>query len=59
MIWDIIVILLAIYNAIMIPFEFSFSPSYIGTVAYAVADYLIDFLFFLDLVVNFRTTYVD
>lgn len=57
--WDLIVIILAIYNAIMIPFEFAFSPEYLESTGYQVADYFIDFLFFLDVVINFRTTYVN
>lgn len=57
--WDLIVIILAIYNAIMIPFEFAFTPDYITTVYYEIADYMIDILFFLDVIINFRTTYVN
>ena len=57
--WDLLVIVLAIYNAIMIPFEFAFSPDYLETTGYQFADYFIDFLFFFDVVINFRTTYVN
>lgn len=27
--WDLFVIFLALYNAVMIPFEFAFSPDYL------------------------------
>jgi hypothetical protein len=53
------VIFLALYNAIMIPFEFAFEPYYLDYTVYQVFDYVIDVLFAFDIVINIRTTYVN
>jgi len=57
--WDIIVIILSIWNSIEIPFEFAFPESFEGATTINAIDKVIDALFVFDILVNFRTMYVD
>ena len=54
--WDLFIMLLAIYNCVSIPFNAAFTPD--ANVVYLVFDSAIDFLFAVDIVVNFRTSFV-
>jgi competence protein ComGF len=54
--WDLFIMLLAIYNCISIPFNAAFAPE--ANVYYDIFDICTDFLFFLDIIINFRTSYV-
>ena len=56
--WDLIVIFLALYNCVSIPFEVAFG-NISDHIALAIFEYVIDVLFFLDVVFNFRTTYIN
>lgn len=56
--WEILVLLLAIWNGFSIPYNVAFygtDEDYKWTIFNAI----LDFLFFLDVIVNFRTTYID
>ena len=57
--WDIFIILLTIYNCFMVPLEFSFSKYFDKITALTAIDYCIDICFALDILVNFRTVYID
>jgi hypothetical protein len=57
--WEIIVILLAIYNSFSIPIEIAFAPPLFEHPSFFVFNTLIDLVFLADIVVNFRTTYYD
>ena len=57
--WDLLIIFLALYNAILLPLEFAFSPDFLESIYYVVLEYIFDFLFFMDIVVTFWTTYVN
>ena len=56
-IWDLIIIVLSVYNAILIPYEFSYSLE--ENTLWIVFDYMIDSLFWIDILINFRTIYKD
>ncbi len=56
--WDLIVILLALYNCVSIPFEVAFG-NISDHISLAIFEYCIDVLFFLDVIFNFRTTYIN
>lgn len=56
--WDLVVMILAIYNCFTIPLEVAFEPPSMETVGFEALNWIIDTLFFLDLVINFRTTYI-
>lgn len=55
--WDLIVMILAVYNCVMIPFSVAFEPD--ATLGFTIWERIVDILFALDLFVNFRTTYVN
>ena len=57
--WDLCVILFTLYNCVSIPYEVGFEGGFSDNVAIVVLDYFIDFLFGLDIIFNFRTTYVN
>ena len=57
--WDMVVIVLSIWNSISIPFEFAFPESMEGNSSFTVIDYIIDFLFAFDILINFRSIYYD
>ena len=59
MYWDLLIIALALYNCVSIPFEVAFRTSFTNHWSLKVINYIIDFLFFFDIVVNFRTTYIN
>lgn len=54
--WDLFIMLLAIYNCISIPFNAAFSPTY--NIYYTIFESMIDVLFGLDVIINFRTSFV-
>ena len=63
-VWDMFVIVLVLINCYMTPLELCFRSfqEYVetpGGIAFRVADHIIDFFFFVDIVINFRTTYFD
>lgn len=49
--------LLAFWNCISIPFDVAFEPE--DNAVYVVVEYVIDICFFLDILVAFRTTYIN
>ena len=57
--WDLIVIFFALYNCVSIPYEVAFESGISNHITITIFDYIIDFCFFLDIVFNFRTTYVN
>jgi hypothetical protein len=58
--WDVGIIVLAIFNTITIPVAVAFEPEWASSDVYMGFDLLFNFIYMLDIVVNFRTTfYVD
>lgn len=57
--WDLLIIILALYNCVSIPYEVGYESKFTDNIGLTVFEYFIDVLFFIDIVVNFRTTYVD
>ena len=61
-VWEKIIIVLAIYNAFMIPFQLFFKEygleSFSGNTV-AFIDAVIDLIFIIDIIINFRTTFLD
>jgi len=45
--------LLAVYNTILIPIEVSFDPKFLESKLFFYCDSVIDFLFFIDILINF------
>ena len=57
--WDIFVIILSIWNAIQIPMAFAYPEAFENRAVYTYSDYIIDFCFIFDIIVNFRSCYID
>ena len=57
--WDIFVMILAIYNSFTIPIQFAFHLHSMDHPVYVLVDTFINVIFILDMLVNFRTTYID
>lgn len=56
--WDLFVIILAIWNSFTLPIEISFTSfMFFRSIGVKVFNYMIDFIFFFDILINFRTTY--
>ena len=60
--WDYVVMICAVYNCIYLPYEQAFlgtntCPTSEDMEFVDLLNYFIDFLFFIDIVLNFRTTY--
>lgn len=49
----------ALFNCCFVPIQVSFAPEALNTTGFYVANYFIDFFFLLDILVNFRTVYID
>lgn len=59
--WDLVVIILVVYNALKIPLDVSF-PAFEKIdkkIAVEIVEDCIDFTFLLDIIISFRTTYVS
>ena len=57
--WDIYIIIAAIYNTITIPLDIAFNPVLLKSLGISILESFIDLSFFIDLFVNFRTTYIS
>ena len=57
--WDLLVILLSIYNAIVTPQQFALTQTYDDSRAIAIIDTIIDVIFVVDILIMFRTNYRD
>ena len=57
--WDILIIACAAYNSFLIPFDVSFQPLTQKTRLFIVIDFIIDFLFFADIIVTFRSVFIN
>ena len=57
--WDILIILLALYNSITIPINIAFDPESLNSVGIAIFESFIDLIFFIDIMINFRTSYIS
>lgn len=57
--WDMFVIILAVWNCITIPIDIAFHNDIFTSVGFILFDIVVDLLFLLDIVVNFRTTFYD
>jgi hypothetical protein len=57
--WDFLIIALSIYQAIVIPFNLSFTPDEVNSPFFKTCDSIIDIIFMVDIVFRFRTSYID
>ena len=57
--WDWIILLLTIYTSLFVPYNVAFKSKTMDDVPLLVIDSVVDVIFFLDIVLNFHTTYVS
>lgn len=57
--WDLFVIVLATYNCFQIPLEVAFDPPELRESYLRFLTYFIDTIFVVDILIAFRTTYID
>lgn len=55
--WDTVSVFLIFFNVLMVPYAVAFNAS--NGLAWRIIDASIDIFFFLDIVLNFRTSFVD
>lgn len=56
--WDLVIIILAVYNCIAIPLNLTFAKGF-SNIGVTVLERIIDVFFIADIILNFRTTYVN
>jgi hypothetical protein len=57
--FEIFVIILAIYNCFGIPLEICLQPEIMESQAFTILNSVIDFIFAIDIYIQFKTTYYD
>lgn len=57
--WDISIIVFAIYNSVMTPFNIAFQNDFGENIDSHVIDWIINFIFLIDIFINFRTTFMN
>jgi hypothetical protein len=57
--WDLFIIVLALYNCISIPLNVAFPSDKETEIGIQIFERIVDCLFAVDIVVTFRTTYVN
>eukprot|EP00794_Sanderia_malayensis_P017353 gene17353-19086_t len=58
LIWDWVILILVCYIAIMVPFSVAFK-THDHTKELIIADTIVEVFFIIDIIINFRTTYID
>nr|CAH8875196.1 unnamed protein product [Trichobilharzia regenti] len=56
--WDWLILFLTGYTAVMVPFNAAFKSKTMDDVSFLVVDSIVDVIFFIDIVLNFHTTFV-
>ena len=57
--WDLYVMVLATINVLLVPIDVGFEPESFQTIQFKIFNYFIDFIFFVDILVSFRTSYIN
>ncbi|OQR94171.1 cyclic nucleotide-binding protein [Achlya hypogyna] len=61
--WDVLLALLIVYNVMSIPFQFTFQGGFVGEdtryPGVVMLDYAVDCMFGIDIMLTFRTAYLD
>ena len=57
-VWDYSIIVIAIYSTFTIPIKLAFNPDAFG-LWYDVMDWITSIIYVVDIVIQFRTTYLD
>ena len=57
--WDIVVMVCAIFNCFTIPLKVAFEPPQLEKPLFNTINFCVDLIFLFDMIINFRTTYID
>jgi hypothetical protein len=57
--WDIYIICMALYNSISIPLSIAFQVDALDSIGITIFEAFVDLSFFIDVLLNFRTTYIS
>lgn len=57
--WDFVIITLAVYQAVTIPISIAFEPDDFNSPTMKTIDSMIDLVFVIDIVLNFRTSFIE
>jgi hypothetical protein len=57
-IWDLLIILFAIYNSLFLPLELAFRPDSLKSFWMTFTNHCIDGCFFIDIILSFNTSYI-
>ena len=55
--WDLFVMILSVWNCITIPVDIAFEPEFFSSSYLMILNNIIDFAFFIDIILNFRTSF--
>ncbi|XP_033098473.1 LOW QUALITY PROTEIN: potassium voltage-gated channel protein eag-like [Anneissia japonica] len=58
-IWDWIILMLTFYTAVAVPLNVAFQSKSPGVYVVLVIDAIVDIVFFIDVILNFHTTFVE
>ena len=56
--WDWVILLLTFYTSLLVPYHAAFKSKSLDDVPLLVVDSVVDVIFFIDIILNFHTTYV-
>lgn len=57
--WDFMVLFMAIYNSLQIPFQQAFNPEFFSWTIFGIFDSIVDFVFIFDIVLSFFTSIIN
>jgi len=57
--WDLLVMICALFNCFTVPFKVAFMPPVMDGAYFITLNLLIDLVFALDILTNFRTSFID
>jgi hypothetical protein len=57
--WDILIIIMALYNSIIIPVEIAWNDPFFGGIFEITIESFINMAFMIDIFLNFRITYIS
>ena len=55
--WDVLVLLLAIANSLLIPLEIAFEPTSFKSLAFLIVDNILDLIFLIDFILMFFVSF--
>ena len=57
--WDLVIMILSLFNSFTVPVEMAFEPEFLKNYTLTTINFMIDFCFFVDILICFRTVYIN